>query len=94
MNRAWAFWIALAVVTAVLPWACAGCSREAVVKNSVDAARALCCYMRIREGESSDAAEAACNAADVVAPYVELVERMPPIDSDVSADAGSQYVVK
>lgn len=50
------------------------CSRDAAIRNSLDAARAICCYAHIKQGKTPNAAEIACQTLEAVQPFIAKTE--------------------
>lgn len=63
----------------LLWWAC---SRAAAIRNATDAARAVCCLARIKEGKTPEAAETVCSTIEAVSPFVAKTEA-------IASDAGT-----
>ena len=78
----------LALMASVLFFCWVGCSRDAAIRNSIDAARAVCCLAHIKEGKTPEAAEAVCTAVEAVSPFIERTERAATSEDGGLDDAG------
>ena len=66
-----------------------GCSRDSAIRNSVDAARAVCCLAHIKQGKAAETAETLCASTEAVLPYILATENVATKPIEVSKDGGT-----